>query len=230
MTKASAGATLGILLAAVLLSFEGGTTSLVGGLLVAGACFAWGFDNHFTAMIDGLKPEESTFIKGIAAGTTNLILGFVISGGFSVSARSTALALGIGAFSYGISIVLYISAAQGLGASRAQLFFSSSPLFGLVLAALLLGESFSTLQGIALLIMILSYALLISEKHGHEHEHAAVLHTHWHRHGDGHHGHETADSLSRASGLFGHSHEHGHEATEHGHAHVSDIHHRHKHK
>ncbi|OHD20524.1 MAG: hypothetical protein A2Y38_21230 [Spirochaetes bacterium GWB1_59_5] len=228
MTPRSALATLGILGAAMLLSFEGGSTGIAGGLLVGAACISWGFDNHFTALIDGLNPEESTFIKGIVAGTTNLAIGIAVSKGSVLALPSLAAALVIGALSYGASIVLYISSAQGLGASRAQLFFSSSPLFGLVIATVLLDESFTPAQGLALAIMLLSYAILLSERHGHRHEHSAAEHTHWHRHGEDHHDHAHARSGLMAR-LFGHSHPHPHAAIEHEHRHVSDIHHRHEH-
>jgi hypothetical protein len=48
---------------------------IVAGLLVAGACICWGFDNQFTALIDGLTPSQSTLIKGTAAGLVNFALG-----------------------------------------------------------------------------------------------------------------------------------------------------------
>jgi drug/metabolite transporter (DMT)-like permease len=228
-TRASALAAIGILAAAALLSWEGGSTSIVGGLLVAVACLAWGFDNHFSALIDGLKAEESTFLKGIAAGMVNGAIGIAVAGGISLPLPSLAASLAIGAFSYGLSIVLYISAAQGLGASRAQLFFSSSPLFGLLLAALVLRESLSLAQGAALIIMVLSYAFLFSERHEHRHIHESVKHTHWHRHDEDHHLHQHS-KISSLAKLFGHSHEHVHEVSKHAHVHVSDIHHRHSHK
>lgn len=228
MTPRSALAALGILLASALLSFEGGSAGLRGGLLVAGACLAWGFDNHVTALNDGLGPEESTFVKGLAAGAVNLAIGLALGGGGTAGPGALVAALAIGAASYGASIALYIAAAQGLGASRAQLFFSSSPVFGIALAALLLGETFTTAQVLAFAVMLLSYAWLLSERHEHGHAHPALLHTHWHRHGEGHHEH-AHEGLGLLERLFGHSHEHPHGALEHSHLHVSDIHHRHAH-
>jgi len=227
MTRASAGATLGILGASVLLTIEGGRAGALGGLLVGAACLAWGFDNHFTALIDGLGPVESTFLKGAAAGSVNLVLGLAFSG-TAPGLPAAAGALAIGALSYGLSIVLYISSAQGLGASRAQLFFSSSPVFGMLLAYLGLRESVSVAQGAAMLLMALSYAILAGERHGHGHGHDAIRHTHWHRHGEGHHEHDHV-GLTVAARFYGHSHAHDHEAVEHDHAHVPDIHHRHGH-
>lgn len=229
MTKRGALAAVGILAASVLLSIEGGTSTLMAGLLVAGACVAWGFDNHFTALIDGLSPETSTFIKGIAAGTVNLTMGLLVEGRAEIGLASLGGALAIGALSYGASIVLYIASAQGLGASRAQLFFSSAPLFGLALAAILLGEVPTLARAVALALMGLSWSLLLGDRHAHDHVHPQAVHTHWHRHGEGHHDHEHA-SLPFFARIIGHGHEHGHEEGEHRHPHVSDIHHRHPHR
>ncbi|MBL8968412.1 MAG: DMT family transporter [Spirochaetaceae bacterium] len=228
MTKRGALAAIGILAASVLLSFEGGTATLRAGLLVAGACVAWGFDNHFTALIDGLSPETSTFIKGIAAGAVNLAIGLLAEGRTEIDPATLGGALAIGALSYGASIVLYIASAQGLGASRAQLFFSSAPLFGLALAAILLGEAPTPARAAALGLMGLSWALLLGDRHAHDHVHPKAVHTHWHRHGEGHHGHGHA-SLTFPARIFGHGHEHAHEEAAHRHPHVSDIHHRHAH-
>ena len=228
MTRRGALAAVGILVASVLLSFEGGTSTMMAGLLVAGACVAWGFDNHFTALIDGLSPEASTFIKGVAAGAVNLTIGLVFEGRAEIGPASLGGALAIGALSYGASIVLYIASAQGLGASRAQLFFSSAPLFGLGIAATMLGEEPTVARVAALGLMGLSWALLLGDRHAHDHVHHMAVHTHWHRHGEGHHDHEH-EPLTLAARVFGHGHEHGHDESEHRHPHVSDIHHRHEH-
>jgi Permeases of the drug/metabolite transporter (DMT) superfamily len=227
MTRSSAVAAFGVLAASVLLSFEG-ESSIAGGLFVAAACLMWGFDNHFTALIDGLKPAESTFIKGIAAGATNLAIA-AASGGLGLGATTIAEALALGALSYGASIVLYIESAQGLGASRAQLFFSSSPVFGILLATIVLGEGISAPQVAATIVMLGSYAFMLAERHEHAHTHEAIVHTHWHRHGEGHHDH-AHESLAPLAAVFGHSHEHEHEALSHEHGHVPDAHHRHLHR
>jgi drug/metabolite transporter (DMT)-like permease len=228
MTRSSALTALGIACASVLLSFDGGVASVAGGLFVAAACLAWGIDNNLTSLIDGLKPQESTFVKGTISGATNLIVGLLVFPTMHLAIPSVGAALLVGALSYGLSIVLFISTAQGLGASRAQLFFASSPLFGLFLAILILGESISTLQLIAIALMAVSYPLLPTERHAHAHSHPAIIHTHWHKHNDMHHMHEHV-RLSLWEIIFGHSHEHSHEPLAHDHVHVPDIHHRHTH-
>lgn len=208
--------------AGLLLTRVGGVNSLAGGLLTALACVCWGFDNHFTALIDDISPSQSTIVKGLAAGSTNLLIGAAFSGGFPAAAVA-GKALLVGFACYGLSIALYISAAQKLGAVRSQLIFSVSPLFGVLLSVLWLGEPLTALQVISGVLLFGSVLLMMSEKHGHRHRHEALEHTHQHVHDDRHHGHVHEGAPGP------HSHFHKHEPGEHEHQHLPDLHHRHGH-
>jgi drug/metabolite transporter (DMT)-like permease len=215
----------GCIIAAILLSVGEGVAGVEAGLLVTIACFAWGLDNHLTALIDGISPAQSTFYKGIVAGSVNLFLGISIQPS-TTSVINIFIALGIGILAYGISIVLYITSAQSLGATRSQMLFSSAPLFGILCAALILREEITLFQQIALVLKISSLFALFQDQHSHEHEHQAIAHQHLHNHNDGHHTHDHPEDL--VSPL--HSHWHEHEAILHNHFHLPDIHHRHQHK
>lgn len=69
----------------------------------------------------------STVAAGfLVAGAVNLTIGILAEGRPEISLASLGGALVICAFSYGARIVLYIASAQELGASCAQLFFSSA--------------------------------------------------------------------------------------------------------
>ncbi len=214
----------GIVLAGALLSIGEGMSGIWAGLLVAGACICWGLDNHFTALIDGITPSESTMWKGLVAGSVNFIIGlFLHSYDASVSVTIGALAVGI--FAYGASITLYIASAQGMGATRAQMFFASAPFFGVALAAIVLGESISIIQITAAAVMALSLTALFRDQHHHQHIHDALSHEHSHSHDDEHHTH----THSGHDPSHRHSHLHEHKPTEHTHPHWPDLHHRHKH-
>jgi drug/metabolite transporter (DMT)-like permease len=213
----------GVLAAGILLSLGEGMAGLAAGLLVMGACVCWGFDNNFTALIDGITPAQSTFWKGLVAGLANLTIG-LLTQGYSGTAEATFAALGVGVFSYGASIVLYITAAQNIGATRGQMFFASSPFFGVVISALFLGESISVIQIAAGAILAVSLVLVFRDRHEHEHHHDELEHDHSHRHDDAYHGHEHRDGLSGR-----HTHRHRHEETRHQHPHLPDLHHRHDH-
>jgi drug/metabolite transporter (DMT)-like permease len=218
------GATIGIVAAASLLSFSEGHAGVKGGLLVGAACLCWGLDNHFTALITSISPAQITFWKGLVAGVVNLSIGIQLDPFIATFSVTTAAVL-VGIFSYGLSLVLYIASAQKLGAARSQIIFSSSPFFGVILAAFFLGESISPAQIIAALIIVVSLALLFFEKHYHLHHHPATAHEHWHRHDDGHHDHPSAEFEQSTY----HSHWHEHEEITHAHRHWPDPQHRHEH-
>ncbi|HAU88962.1 MAG TPA: EamA family transporter [Elusimicrobia bacterium] len=210
------------LAAGILLSYSGGAAGFTAGLLVALACFSWGFDNHFTAIIDDLSPVQSTIIKGLAAGTTNTLIGLALAGGMP-ELPALGKALLVGFHCYGLSITFYISAAQKLGAVRSQLIFSLAPIFGVILSVLALHEGLSAVQLVSGAMLLASVWLMLAEKHAHAHEHHEMEHTHEHAHGDLHHDHH--DGAQKEP----HAHLHRHSAATHVHPHWPDLHHRHTH-
>lgn len=211
--------------ASALLAWEPGPAGLLAGVLVLAACLCWGMDNHLTALIDGITPSQSTLWKGAVAGAVNLGIGVALQP-LNAGWEALAGALLVGALSYGASIVLYIRAAQAMGATRAQVLFATAPLFGIVLAVFALGEGFTLVHGIAALLFAAGVAFLMVEEHGHEHAHEAMRHAHYHGHDDGHHTHVHLGLPAWVR----HSHPHEHEAVVHSHPHWPDLHHRHKHE
>ena len=218
-----AGVALAFAGAAALTGFDA-LSSAAPALLVLAACLCWGLDNHLTALIDGITPAQSTFWKGLVAGSTNLALGLVLDP-FIAGAATTFVALGVGALAYGASIVLYITAAQGLGATRAQVVFASAPFFGVALSVVFLGETLHAMHAVSGGLFIGAIALLAQDRHAHRHSHEALEHEHEHRHDDEHHVH----THPGAPVSLRHSHRHEHSPITHAHPHWPDLHHRHRH-
>ena len=215
----------GTILAALLLAGGEGGGGIIPAILITFGCVCWGFDNHFTALIDGISPAQTTLWKGVVAGAFNLLVGGAIAGGVGLSVLCI-IALLVGSVSYGLSITLYITAAHGLGATRSQMIFSTAPLFGLLLSVTALGEAFTGAQAMASVVIIASLLVVFSEKHIHLHRHDFILHQHRHHHDGLHHNHdhnELRDTLN-------HAHWHEHKPQEHAHKHLPDLHHRHNHE
>jgi drug/metabolite transporter (DMT)-like permease len=210
----------------ILISSGGGTPGLVAGVLAAAACACWGVDNNVTALIDGLSPAETTFWKGLVAGSTNLVLGLLLAP-LPASPASIPAAIAVGMFGYGASIALYISAAQQIGATRSQAAFASAPFAGAALSFALLREPFTSAEILAGLLFALGVYLSFLDRHEHEHTHEECSHTHSHGHDDGHHGHDHV-GLPRGT-VHAHEHEHAHARGTHTHRHLPDLHHRHGH-
>jgi drug/metabolite transporter (DMT)-like permease len=214
----------GVVAAGAVLAGGGGWPGVLAALLVAAACVCWGFDNHLTALIDGISPVRSTVTKGAVAGATNLAIGLALDP-LTASPGSVAAALLVGWLSYGASIALYIAAAHELGATRAQAVFASAPFVGAALSFVFLGEPVGLAHGAASLLLVASVAGLFWSQHAHWHVHEEVEHIHSHRHDDGHHFHDHPDRPAAAR----HSHAHRHGRLVHAHPHWPDVHHRHEH-
>lgn len=212
---------IGVVIAGAMLGFNEGQAGWMGLLCICGAAIAWGIDNNATAGIDGISPEDTTFWKGLIAGTVNLGAGLALFPWTFSAAWLWALILG--GVAYGGSIALYIHAAQRVGATRAQMAFASAPFWGVVLSMALLGEGMSALQIAAGAILACSITLPALERHGHSHQHQTLSHTHMHSHDDPHHAH-THEGVEKEGS---HSHFHEHEPLTHAHQHCPDLHHRH---
>lgn len=218
-------AILCVLIAGIAMSIQEGYSGLLSAIFVSLACICWGMDNQLTATIENIFPQTVTFIKGLCGGTTNVLLGYAI-GGTHVQFTILLAALLVGAISYGISIILYISAARELGATRAQILFSTSPFWGMLMAYFFLGDEISVYAVVAIIFLAFSIALVSKTSHEHAHVHPALTHTHLHRHDDGHHEHDHVLMLGVAEK---HSHTHIHTELRHTHRHYPDVHHRHDH-
>ncbi len=214
----------GTLLASLLLTWHESSIGVMALTFIGLACIAWGLDNHLTALIDGITPTQSTFWKGLIAGSTNFLIGMILEPGIEAP-YTIGLALIVGVFSYGLSITLHITAAQSIGATRSQMIFGSAPFFGVALSSLFLGETLSVAQLIAGTLLIASLVVLFMEQHMHEHTHETLSHKHLHSH-DAHHKH--AHDQGKVSETI-HSHWHTHDEVRHTHPHWPDIHHRHTH-
>lgn len=219
-------AVAGITAAGAIVSYNTGLPGLLGGGLVALACVCWALDNHWTAIVDAFSPAQTTLVKGLFAGSANFLVGLLLAP-FTASATAILAALVVGAFSYGVSITLYVHAAQRLGPARAQGVFATAPFVGAALSFLLLHEPLSWLHLVGAALLVLCIVLLMRVQHSHSHTHEAMWHNHPHSHDDGHHDHGHPSESAPAGAV--HTHWHRHKPVTHAHPHVPDLHHRHDH-
>ena len=215
------------ILAGIITSFGEGFSGITSGLLITAACICWGIDNHLTAITDGASPQTVTFVKGIVAGSVNLSIGLLIATQ-PIQFGSIAPAMLVGVFSYGFSIVLYVTSAQNIGATRSQILFSTAPLWGVILSYIFYRESFEWVHVISIILLALAVIVTNVLTHQHLHTHTAMQHIHYHQHSDVHHNHKHDGET--IPGNKWHSHLHTHEAITHEHPHDPDLHHRHTHK
>lgn len=214
-----------ILAGAVLLSWQGRAALDLGGLLIAGACVCWGIDNNLTRKLSSADPVQIAMLKGLVAGTVNLLL--ALAHGAILPGAAVILAAGvIGFLGYGVSLVLFVLGLRHLGAARTGAYFSLAPFVGAMLAVAMLDEPISPTLLAAAGLMGVGLWLHLAERHEHEHLHELLEHEHCHR-DDEHHRHDHAPGINPNKP---HTHPHRHEPMAHRHPHYPDLHHRHGHR
>ncbi len=214
-----------ILAGAALLSWQGRAALDFGGLLIAGACVCWGIDNNLTRKLSSADPVQIAMLKGLVAGTVNLLL--ALAHGAILPGAAVVLAAGvIGFLGYGVSLVLFVLGLRHLGAARTGAYFSLAPFVGAMLAVAMLGEPMSVTLLAAAGLMGVGLWLHLAEQHEHEHVHELLEHEHRHRH-DEHHRHDHEPGIDPREP---HTHPHRHEPMGHRHPHYPDLHHRHGHR
>jgi len=150
-------------------------------LAVAGACLLWAIDNNVTRLIADADAVLVAQVKGLVAGGVNTVVALA-SGETAPSLGTVAASFGLGALSYGTSLVLFILAMRDLGAARAGVYFSLAPFFGAAGAVGLLHEPVTTRLAVSGALMGAGIWLLGGERHTHRHRHGTLEHEHPHVH------------------------------------------------
>lgn len=124
-----------VTVASILLSVEdySSFSFSAGSFFVLLACVFWGFENNCTRKLSSKNPLEIVVIKGFGSGTGSLVIAAAL-GEFCANLPYMLLALLLGFFTYGLSILLYIYAQRYLGAAKTSAYYAVSPFMGAVLS------------------------------------------------------------------------------------------------
>ena len=137
------------------------TENIAGNLLIMGACFFWGIDNNLSKFLS--KKRDIIMVTGLKCfigGSVLLVISFLLGINFSIPLISTPYLLSVGAFSIAFSILLFLFALRKIGSMRTGVIFSTSSLFGAIFAFVILRETFTLIQLIAGLTMLLGVYVL----------------------------------------------------------------------
>jgi drug/metabolite transporter (DMT)-like permease len=197
--------------------------NVLGPLLITLSMICWGIDNNLTRNISSKNPLQITRIKGLVSGLVSIALVYTLGMGITWD-LNIVYALLLGSFSYGISLVFFIKALEGLGSFRAGMFFSLAPFIGAAMSLVLLQEWIGWVMFPGVILTVAGVWLISTEKHEHLHLHQEEAHIHLHNHNDNHHLHNHEETVREP-----HVHEHNHVKENHAHSHWPDTHHRHEH-
>ncbi len=128
------------------------------------ASILWGLDNNFTRNISEKDPLTIVGIKGLGAGIISIVISRIYNNPIPVM-NNILLAMLLGLFCYGLSIVSFVLALRRLGSSRTSIIFGTAPFIGVIVSFLIFKEIPNIYFFISLPLMIYGTYLMLTENY-----------------------------------------------------------------
>ncbi len=136
-----------------------------GNILILVSMFMWAIDNNVSRRLtSNVSPAKIAMVKSLAGGLVLLMVSLVAGKWPAIAGIEPTLWLiivGMSVSGFGGALLFFLHGIKRIGTVKTMSVFSMTPIFGIIVAALALGESISVFQGIAT-GMIITGILLIS--------------------------------------------------------------------
>lgn len=138
-----------------------------GNLLILGAMFMWAIDNNISRRLTTIiDPAKIAMVKSLLGGL--MILAIALAFGkwndiVSIRPDLWLIIIGMSASGFGGALLLFLQGIKRIGTVKTMSVFSLVPVFGIVIAAIALGESISYFQMLAT-GLIIGGILLVSRR------------------------------------------------------------------
>lgn len=135
-----------------------------GNLMILGSMFFWAVDNNISRRLTTtIHPAKIAMVKSLVGGL--ILLGIAVLVGkwpefTAIESNLWLIIVPMALSGFGGALLLFLQGIKRIGTVKTMSIFSLTPIFGIVIAALVLGESISILQGIATAIIIGGILLL----------------------------------------------------------------------
>jgi drug/metabolite transporter (DMT)-like permease len=138
-----------------------------GNLMILAAMFMWAIDNNVSRRLTtNASPAKIAMVKSLAGGLVMLAAALTLGRGSAIAGIEPSLWLiivGMSISGFGGALLLFLQGIKRIGTVKTMSVFSMTPIFGIVIAAIALGESISVFQGIATGLIIFGI-LLVSRR------------------------------------------------------------------
>jgi drug/metabolite transporter (DMT)-like permease len=135
-----------------------------GNALILASMFMWAVDNNVSRRLTSrASPAKIAMIKSLAGGLVLLAIAMALGKGSIISGINFEMWILIGGMSiagFGGALLLFLEGIKRIGTVRTMSMFSLTPIFGIVIAALALGESITVFQSIATGLIIVGIILV----------------------------------------------------------------------
>lgn len=172
LTRITLAASAAVLAGGLWLSWPAEGASLLAGdalgnLLIALGYLGWGTENNLGRLLgEDIPTVTLVSLKALVAGAVMALLALAAGQPLAVSWRVVPGIVASGAFSLGLSLAFFYAAMRHIGAGRTGLISSTSTLWGVVSALLLLHESVTPKVAGAGLLMLTGLLLFGWESRG----------------------------------------------------------------
>ncbi|MFL6490620.1 MAG: DMT family transporter [Nitrososphaera sp.] len=135
-----------------------------GNALILASMFMWAVDNNVSRRLTSrASPAKIAMVKSLAGGLVLLAIATALGKGSVISGIKFEMWILIGGMSiagFGGALLLFLEGIKRIGTVRTMSMFSLTPIFGIVIAALALGESITVFQSIATGLIIVGIILV----------------------------------------------------------------------
>ncbi|MDQ3882349.1 MAG: DMT family transporter [Thermoproteota archaeon] len=135
-----------------------------GNLMILASMLMWAIDNNISRRLTlKVSPAKIAMVKSLAGGLTLLAIASAMGKGDSIAAIKPDLWMLIIIMSisgFGGALLLFLEGIKRIGTVKTMSMFSMTPVFGIGIAALALGESITVFQGIATGLIIIGIILI----------------------------------------------------------------------
>lgn len=138
-----------------------------GNLMILVSMAMWALDNNVSRRLtSNVSPAKIAMVKSLAGGL--VLLAIVLAAGkgdviTSIEPTLWPIIVGMSVSGFGGALLFFLQGIKRIGTVKTMSVFSMTPIFGIVIAALALGESISIFQGIATGLIILGI-LVVSRR------------------------------------------------------------------
>jgi drug/metabolite transporter (DMT)-like permease len=135
-----------------------------GNIMILASMFMWAVDNNVSRRLTSVaSPAKIAMVKSLAGGLVLVAIALALGKGSIITGIKFDMWILIGGMSiagFGGALLLFLEGIKRIGTVRTMSMFSLTPIFGIVIAALALGESITVFQGVATGLIIVGIILV----------------------------------------------------------------------
>ena len=135
-----------------------------GNIMILASMLMWAIDNNFSRRLTSrASPAKIALVKSLSGGLVLIGIALALGKGSFISGIKFdmwVLIVGMSIAGFGGALLLFLEGIKRIGTVRTMSMFSLTPIFGIVLAALTLGESITLFQGVATGLIIVGIILI----------------------------------------------------------------------